>query len=84
MEPLRCTGRGSGRNQTSALSTANTLREVKVSTEPVAIRSALEGFADRPARVEASSLGKWLHRELHPSGLPIIFVETRTCGCRCQ
>ncbi len=37
----------------------NTVREVKVSTEPTAIRSVLEGFADRIARVgvEASSLG---------------------------
>jgi hypothetical protein len=36
-----------------------TVREVKVSTEPEAIRSALEGFADRLDRVgvEASSLG---------------------------
>jgi transposase len=57
----------------------NTVREVKVSTEPEAIRSALEGFADRLARivVEASSLGMWLHREPHPAGLPMIVVEAR-------
>jgi len=57
----------------------NTVRETKVSTEPEAIRSALEGYADRLARVgvEASSLGMWLHRELHPTGLPMIVVEAR-------
>jgi hypothetical protein len=31
-----------------------TVREVKVSTEPVAIRSALEGFADRLSRIGVS------------------------------
>jgi transposase len=57
----------------------NRVREVKVSTEPATIRSALEGFADRLWRVgvEASSLDMWLHRELHPSGLPIMVVEAR-------
>jgi transposase len=52
-----------------------TVREVKVSTEPEAIRSALEGSADRLDRVgvEASSLG----RELQPAGVPIIVVEAR-------
>jgi transposase len=56
-----------------------TVREVKVSTEPAAIRSALEGYADRLERVgvEASSLGIWLYRELQPAGLPIIVVEAR-------
>jgi len=55
------------------------VRETKVATEPAAIRSALEGFADRLGRVgvEASSLGMWLHRELHPTGMPIIVVEAR-------
>jgi transposase len=55
------------------------VRETKVATEPTAIRSALDGFADRLGRVgvEASSLGMWLHRELHPTGLPIIVVEAR-------
>jgi len=49
-----------------------TVREAKVATEPSAIRSALEGFADRLNRigVEASSLGIWLYRELHAAGLP--------------
>jgi methylglutamate dehydrogenase subunit C len=47
-------------------SEGKTVREVKVSTEPAAIRSALEGYADRLSRigVEASSLGLWLYREL--------------------
>ena len=56
-----------------------TVREVKVSTEPEAIRSAVEGYADRLDRVgvEASSLGIWLYRELQPAGLPIIVVEAR-------
>jgi transposase len=56
-----------------------TVRDVKVSTEPTAIRSALEGFADRLSRVgvEASSLGLWLYRELQAGGLPIIVVEAR-------
>jgi transposase len=60
-------------------SEGKTVREVKVSTEPAAIRCALEGFADRLAHigVEASSLGLWLYRELQPSGLPIIVVEAR-------
>ena len=56
-----------------------TVREVKIGTEPEAIRSALEGSADRLDRVgvEASSLGIWLYRELQPAGIPIIVVETR-------
>jgi transposase len=60
-------------------SEGNTAREVKVSTEPAAIRFALEGFADRLVRVraEASSLGIWLYRELQPAGVPIIGVEAR-------
>ena len=60
-------------------SEGQTVREVKISTEPVAIRSALEGYADRLDRVgvEASSLGIWLYRELQPAGVPIIVVEAR-------
>ena len=56
-----------------------TVREVKVSTEPEAIRSALEGSADRLDRVgvEASSLGIWLYRELQPAGVSIIVAEAR-------
>ncbi len=47
----------------------NSVRETKVITEPEAIRSALKDFANRLGRVgvEASSLGMWLHRELHPT-----------------
>jgi len=58
-------------------SEGKTVREVKASTEPAAIRSALEGYADRLSRigVEASSLG--LYRELQAEGLPIIVVEAR-------
>ena len=58
-------------------SEGQTVREVKVSTEPAAIRSAVEGYADRLDRVgvEASSLGIWLYRELQPAGVPIIVVE---------
>ena len=57
----------------------NSVRETKVATEPEAIRCAMEGFADRLGRigVEASSLGMWLYRELHPAGLPMIVVEAR-------
>jgi transposase len=63
-----------------------TVREVKVATEPEAIRSALEGFLDRVSRigVEASSLGIWLHRELHPAGLPMMWWKRVTCACRCR
>jgi transposase len=63
----------------SLTATATPVREVKVNTEPAAIRSALEDSADRLARigVEASSLGIWLYRELQPQGLPIIVVEAR-------
>lgn len=60
-------------------SEGQTVREVKVGTEPEAIRAALEGCADRLDRVgvEASSLGIWLYRELQPVGVPIIVVEAR-------
>jgi transposase len=60
-------------------SEGQTMRELKVSTEPAAIRAALEGCADRLDRVgiEASSLGIWLYRELQPAGVPIIVVEAR-------
>lgn len=55
------------------------VREAKVPTEPEAIRSALAGFADGLHRIglEASSIGLWLYRELHPAGLPVIVVEAR-------
>jgi transposase len=61
-----------------------TVREVKVSTGPEAIRCALEGSADRLDRMgaEASSLGIWLYRELQPAGVPIIVAEARLCVFR--
>jgi transposase len=54
-------------------------REAKVASEPDALRTALEGYADRLKRVgvEASSLGVWLHRELTAAGFPAIVVEAR-------
>src|SRR6185312_15546725 len=53
------------------------VRETKVETEPEAIRSALESYADRLGRIgiEASSIGIWLHRELTALGFPVIVVE---------
>ena len=46
-------------------SDGNTVREIKVNIEPAAIRSALEGSADRLARIGVeASLGIWLSREL--------------------
>jgi hypothetical protein len=78
-------GLGVGLEETSLCvvdSEGKTVREVKVSTEPAAIRCALEGYADRLSRigVEASSLGLWLYRELQAESLPIIV----TCGCHCR
>jgi transposase len=60
-------------------SEGHTVREIKISTDPAAIRCALEGFADRLDRVgvEASSLGSWLYRELQPAGVPIVVAEAR-------
>jgi transposase len=60
-------------------SEGHTVREIKISTDPAAIRCALEGFADRLDRVgvEASSLGIWLYRELQPAGVPIVVAEAR-------
>lgn len=53
------------------------VREAKVPTDPDAIRSALASFAEGVQRIglEASSIGLWLYRELHPGGLPMIVVE---------
>ena len=61
-----------------------TVREVKVSTEPEAIRSALEGSADRLDRVgvEASSLGIWLYRELQPAGSRSLLPKLVICVFR--
>ena len=54
-------------------------RETKVATDPDTIRSALENWRNRIARigVEASSIGIWLARELQRLGLPVIVVEAR-------
>src|ERR1700688_715857 len=59
-------------------SEGKTVREVKVSTEPAAIRSALEGCADRLSRigVEASSLGLWLSRELRTASHDLAVEDT--------
>lgn len=56
-----------------------TVREVKVRTEPEAIRCALERSADRLGSigVEASSFGIWFYGELQPAGVSIIVVEAR-------
>jgi transposase len=53
--------------------------EVVVATDPEAIRSAMEGYADRLLRVghEAGSLSPWLHRRLAELGLPVFCLETR-------
>ena len=54
-------------------------REVKVPSEPAAVRSVLRDDADSLARIgiEASSLGIWLHRELTAAGLKMVVVEAR-------
>ncbi|HLN26087.1 MAG TPA: IS110 family transposase, partial [Patescibacteria group bacterium] len=53
--------------------------ETSVATEPEAIRSALEGYADRLRRVghEAGSLSPWLHTGLVRLGLTVVLLETR-------
>ena len=53
--------------------------ETVAATEPEAIRSALDGYADRLVRVghEAGSLSPWLHRCLQAVGLPMFCLETR-------
>lgn len=55
------------------------VRETKAESVPEAIRSAIEGYADRLGRVgvEAQALGIWLHRELTVLGLPMVMVEAR-------
>jgi hypothetical protein len=67
-------------------SEGKTVLEVKVSTEPAAIRSALEGYADRLSRigVEASSLGLRLCPELQAKGCRSLSWKPVTCGCRCR
>jgi transposase len=53
--------------------------ETVVATEPEAIRSALEGYADRLVRLghEAGALSPWLHRCLEVLGLRMFCLETR-------
>ena len=55
------------------------VEELKTGTEPEAIRSALQGYADRLKRVghEAGALSPWLHRGLQRLGLPMFCLETR-------
>ena len=59
--------------------TGSVVLEKSVATEPEAIRSALQGYADRLVRVghEAGSLSPWLHRCLQAFGLPMFCLETR-------
>lgn len=53
--------------------------ETKIESEPDAVRSALDGYAQRIRNIgiEASSIGVWLARELMFLGLPIVVVEAR-------
>lgn len=53
------------------------IKECKADTEPAAIRSALEGYADRLHRVglEAQAFSPWLFSELRAMGFPAIVVE---------
>src|SRR3974390_786119 len=53
------------------------IKECKADTEPAAIRSALEGYADRLHRVglEAQAFSPWLFNELSAMGFPAIVVE---------
>ena len=50
-------------------------------TEPAAIRSALEGYADRLiGRRRSVSLGIWLYRELQAAAVPIMLWKRAICG----
>jgi transposase len=53
------------------------LRELKVPTDPDAVRAVLAPQARglRRVGVEDSSLGLWLYRELHAAGLPMVMAE---------
>src|SRR5262245_24214408 len=53
------------------------IKECKAETEPAAIRSALDGYADRIHRVglEAQAFSRWLFTELRGMALPAIVVE---------
>ncbi len=54
-----------------------TVHESIAVTDPDAVCSALEPYADRIVRVglEASSIAGWLHGELDEIGFPMILVE---------
>ena len=53
------------------------IKECRTETEPMAIRFALDGYADRLHRVglEAQAFSPWLFTELRGMGLPAIVVE---------
>src|SRR3954468_16429226 len=55
------------------------VREVKIATEPEAIRAVLvdETFTIERIGLEAGPLSQWLYSGLAEAGLPIICVETR-------
>ena len=55
------------------------IREVKIATEPEAIRAVLvdETFTIERIGLEAGPLSQWLYSGLAEAGLPIICVETR-------
>ena len=55
------------------------IREVKIATEPEAIRAVLvdETFTIERIGLEAGPLSQWLYSALAEAGLPIICVETR-------
>ncbi|RAN36971.1 IS110 family transposase [Hyphomonas sp. GM-8P] len=60
-------------------SNGNTLKELRVPTEPEAIAPVLERLGADIKRVgfEASSLSPWLFKELTERGLPAVVVEAR-------
>jgi transposase len=55
------------------------VREVKIATEPEAIRAVLvdDTFAIERIGLEAGPLSQWLYSGLAEAGLPVICVETR-------
>jgi len=59
--------------------TGKVIQEVKVATEPDAIRAVLvdDTFAIERIGLEAGPLSQWLYSGLAEAGLPVICVETR-------
>lgn len=55
------------------------VEEIKVSTTPASLSSALSGFGDALALIglEAGALTPWLARELKAQALPVAVIETR-------